>query len=242
MSADKIASLSGYIEQVRECRQCWRLPEHKELWFRGEDKKYEAILRPKLYRPPTKPKRAMKPVPELLEIENDLYEDFQRCGLQLSDKQIEDEDWDWYFLMQHHGAPTRLLDWSDGALMALHFAVWPRGNEKAGDSSSDAFIYVLEPYRLVDQLKALPEFAITKQQWQAYTEKHPSEQFSQDEWERAYLPADEEDLAELGIPGCLVCWSFPISRAVSPPSAADSWYSAPNRLCSLKSLRRQIQS
>jgi hypothetical protein len=94
--------------------------------------------------------------------------------------------------------------------------VWPRGNEKAGDSSSDAFIYVLEPYRLVDQLKALPEFAITKQQWQAYTEKHPSEQFSQDEWERAYLPADEEDLAELGIPRVPCLLEFPhITRRVA---------------------------
>jgi len=33
--------------------------------------------------------------------------------------------WEWYFLMQHYGAPTRLLDWSDGALVlvALYFAL-----------------------------------------------------------------------------------------------------------------------
>jgi hypothetical protein len=48
----------------------------------------------------------MKPVPELLEIEN-----FHRCAIQLLDRTTSDEDWDWdsYFLMQHHNAPTRLL-------------------------------------------------------------------------------------------------------------------------------------
>jgi hypothetical protein len=212
MSVDKVTSLSEYVDRVRSIRQFWGLPEYQELWFRCEDRKYQPALRPKLYRPPQT--RAMKPIPDLLKIEHDLYDDFQRCGSQLADDEVEDEDWDWYFLMQHHGATTRLFDWSDGGLIALHFAVWPRENK--GNYPSDAFVYVLEPYRLVEKLKALPELDSTKQQWKAFVEKRPSEQFSEDEWDRAYLPAKAEVLKELSVPNAPLLIDFPhITRRVA---------------------------
>ena len=144
MPEDKVLSLGAFAARVRQIREEWRVEEHEELWFRGESRQHSSALQPKLYRP--REGKDRKPIEELLEIENDLFEEFRRCGVQLYDQKPEeaDRDWDWYFLMQHHGAATRLLDWSDGALIALHFAL---RNKKEGDNQ-DAFVYVIEPDRL----------------------------------------------------------------------------------------------
>jgi hypothetical protein len=126
-----------------------------------------------------------------------LYEEFQRIAVERCNEKTSEEDWVWdsYFLMQHHSGPTRLLDWSDGALMALHFAL-----RNKADDPHDARVYVLEPYRLPEQLRQLPDEKNLQADWKSYIARHPSYELDEDEWEDAYLPADEEDLAELDLP------------------------------------------
>jgi len=78
MPDGKITKLSEFIEKVRDDRESWGTKPIKELWFRGESKKHPSDLRPKLYRP--RENKALKPNPDILEIENRLYEEFQHCG------------------------------------------------------------------------------------------------------------------------------------------------------------------
>jgi hypothetical protein len=192
MASDKVTSLSGYIEEIRKIRTSWTVPEHKQLWFRGEKKDYgDTRLRPALYRPPKG--RSLKSVTELLEIERDLFDIFQHCSDQLTDYSIED-DFDGYMLMQHHGAPTRLLDWSDGSLMALHFSL----RDKQGDES-DSLVYVLEPDRLIDTLESPPDFSLAKQKWMDFIAKHPHEEQPVDDESLSYLP-DPDESRNLDLP------------------------------------------
>lgn len=193
MNVTKIASLGEYLAKVSELRDVWQTKDDRELWFRGESEIRPTTLQPTLYRPRKDPKNIgaylpLKPISKLLKIELDLYEEFQRRAIQLCDEKINEDDWDWdsYFLMQHHYAPTRLLDWSDGSLMGLHFAI----RSKDRDDKKDAIVYVLEPYKLMKRMDALTERKKSKEAWAKYLAKHPDDDLTDDDWDVNYLPSD----------------------------------------------------
>jgi len=146
----RVTSVADFMRAVGRLREGWKKNSIEELWFRGESAKHHrTTLRPTLY-------RSQRPTGDILDLEKYLLEEFIRSGSTLSDGSPED-DGDWYFLMQHHGGPTRLLDFSDGALIALHFALTSKTSYMTGD---DAVIYVLDPTWLNERF---PEPVVSKE-------------------------------------------------------------------------------
>jgi hypothetical protein len=102
---------NSFIEWVQ------RHPSHRWV-FRGHAQKYSLI-------PTVGRSKAYKP-----EIERLLLDEFKRAALPHLDKNRLVNNWDWLAVAQHHGIPTRLLDWTTNPLIACYFATAVQGKSK----------------------------------------------------------------------------------------------------------------
>ncbi len=125
-------SVEEFTAVASELRDKWMNRSNMAIlpWFRGQSNA-DWDLKPKFYRAS----------PSDTKTEWEIREEFITHAPALCDVRPTNE-WEWYFLMQHYGAPTRLLDWTDGALIALYFAV----RDNRGDR--DAAVWALDPWWL----------------------------------------------------------------------------------------------
>jgi hypothetical protein len=71
-------------------------------------------------------------------LEDQLMRDFKRMAAPLV-KAVPRSEWEWLFLAQHYGLPTRLLDWTTNPMVALFFATL---RDDSSDND-DAVIHVV---------------------------------------------------------------------------------------------------
>ena len=102
-----IKTVTGLIMAIRRDLSNWSA--ETKPWFRGESGN-DPPLGPKI-------------IKYTAHQENYLLQSFRRQAGGLANVPLRTDDDLWLFLAQHYAVPTRLLDWTEGALHALYFAI-----------------------------------------------------------------------------------------------------------------------
>lgn len=133
---EPINSVSDLIGKLQKHIDTYAGP----VWFRGQTN-HLWNLEPKLLREGNQ-------IPE-----THYFTRFKQDASLIINHQPKSE-FDWLFLMQHYGVPTRLLDWSESPLVSLYFAT----TELAGDGC----LWILLPTELnkISRYRSTYEFEI----------------------------------------------------------------------------------
>jgi hypothetical protein len=115
------------------------LKNGEEPWFRGSNSSSFKLL-PSLFWRAQGWKRSVMDA-----FESDLFFEFQARARELHERNLS--DWDCLFFMRHHGAPTRILDWTDSFGMGVYFAL--DGEDPAAGALR--CVWVLNPYGLNEE-------------------------------------------------------------------------------------------
>jgi len=138
----QISSVGGLVKEVEEAKARERAKGNEaDLLFRGQP--CDKPLLPYLGR--------CEVNGELPKIERLILDEFERMSMPFREFEPRNR-WDLMALAQHHGLPTRLLDWTYSAVAALWFAVRePPKVKKNGKEFEDGVLWILcastEDYR-----------------------------------------------------------------------------------------------
>lgn len=130
-----VDSLEEFLSKVRAFREKWG---EEELWFRGVTSSRHR-LRPSLYRD----RRATEA--QARKMEDEARIEFSWRGHALVLEREPRTDLDWYVLMRHNAVPTRLLDWSEGCLIALYFALRRQTPAPPREIAENTGVWVVDP-------------------------------------------------------------------------------------------------